>query len=67
VTIYEIELADGIDFFVMEYLPGQTLDGLSRRAECARRNAAPVDPDREHPSGHPYPKHRSPQPQAGEL
>jgi len=28
VTIHEIESADGIDFIVMEYVPGQTLDGL---------------------------------------
>ena len=28
VTIYEIESAGGIDFIVMEYVPGHTLDGL---------------------------------------
>jgi serine/threonine protein kinase len=28
VTIHEIESAEGIDFIVMEYVPGQTLDGL---------------------------------------
>ncbi len=28
VTIHEIESAEGVDFIVMEYVPGQTLDGL---------------------------------------
>jgi serine/threonine protein kinase len=28
VTIHEIDSSDGIDFIVMEYIPGQTLDGL---------------------------------------
>src|SRR5512134_1149022 len=28
VTIYEVESAEGIDFIAMEYVPGQTLDGL---------------------------------------
>ena len=28
VTIDEIESAEGFDFIVMEYVPGQTLDGL---------------------------------------
>ena len=28
VTIYEIESADGIDFIVIEYVPGQTLDAV---------------------------------------
>jgi Tol biopolymer transport system component len=28
VTIHEIESSDGSDFIVMEYVPGQTLDGL---------------------------------------
>jgi eukaryotic-like serine/threonine-protein kinase len=31
VTIYEIESADGIDFIVMEYVPGKTLDTLIPR------------------------------------
>ena len=31
VTIYEIESADGIDFIVMEYVPGKTLDALIPR------------------------------------
>ena len=31
VTIYEIESADGIDFIVMEYVPGKTLDSLIPR------------------------------------
>jgi serine/threonine protein kinase len=28
VTIHEIESAEGVDFIVMEYVPGRTLDGL---------------------------------------
>jgi len=32
VTIHAIESADGIDFIVMEYVPGQTLDGLIPRS-----------------------------------
>jgi Tol biopolymer transport system component len=28
VTIHEIETADGVDFIVMEYVPGQTLDSV---------------------------------------
>jgi serine/threonine protein kinase/tricorn protease-like protein len=28
VTVHEVESVDGIDFIVMEYVPGQTLDGL---------------------------------------
>jgi len=31
VTIHEIESADGIDFIVMEYVPGKTLDALIPR------------------------------------
>jgi serine/threonine protein kinase len=31
VTIYEIESADGIDFIVMEYVPGRTLDTVIPR------------------------------------
>jgi len=31
VTIYEIESADGIDFIVMEYVPGKTLDSVIPR------------------------------------
>jgi serine/threonine protein kinase len=31
VTIYEIESADGIDFIVMEYVPGKTLDAVIPR------------------------------------
>jgi serine/threonine protein kinase len=31
VTIYEIESADGIDFIVMEYVPGKTLDTVIPR------------------------------------
>jgi Tol biopolymer transport system component len=30
VTIYEIESSDGIDFIVMEYVPGRTLEALIR-------------------------------------
>ena len=28
VTIYEVESVEGVDFIAMEYVPGQTLDGL---------------------------------------
>jgi eukaryotic-like serine/threonine-protein kinase len=31
VTIYEIESADGVDFIVMEYVPGKTLDAVIPR------------------------------------
>src|SRR5258707_15779354 len=31
VTIHEIESADGIDFIVMEYVPGKTLDTVIPR------------------------------------
>ena len=34
VTIYEIESADGIDFIVMEYVPGKSLDRSSRARGC---------------------------------
>ena len=47
VTIHEIESADGIDFIVMEYVPGKTLDALIPRTGMrlgeALRVAIPVD------------------------
>jgi len=46
VTIHEIESADGIDFMVMEYVPGQTLAALipkhGMRLEEALRAAIPI-------------------------
>jgi Tol biopolymer transport system component/predicted Ser/Thr protein kinase len=39
VTIYEIESADGIDFIVMEYVPGQSLDGLIPKSGMPVREA----------------------------
>jgi len=46
VTIHEIESADGVDFIVMEYVPGQTLDGLipkhGMRVGEALRLAIPI-------------------------
>jgi Tol biopolymer transport system component/predicted Ser/Thr protein kinase len=46
VTIHEIESADGVDFIVMEYVPGRSLDGLipkgGMRLGDALKNAIPV-------------------------
>ncbi len=39
VAIHEIESSNGIDFIVMEYVPGQTLDGL--RPGKSRRSHPP--------------------------
>jgi Tol biopolymer transport system component/tRNA A-37 threonylcarbamoyl transferase component Bud32 len=39
ITIHEIESADGIDFIVMEYVAGQTLDGLIPRSGMPVRDA----------------------------
>ena len=41
VTIHEIESAEGIDFIVMELVPGKTLDALiPRNGDAPRRGAA---------------------------
>ena len=46
VTIHEIESTEGVDFIVMEYVPGQTLDGLipkhGMRLGEALRMAIPI-------------------------
>jgi Tol biopolymer transport system component len=39
VTIYEIESAEGVDFLVMELVPGQTLDGLIPKHGMSLREA----------------------------
>ena len=42
VTIHEIGSSDGIDFIVMEYVPGQTLDGLIPKSGMPLREAVRV-------------------------
>ena len=42
VTIHEIESADGIDFIVMEFVPGRTLDGLIPKSGMPPREALRV-------------------------
>jgi serine/threonine protein kinase len=42
VTIHEIETVEGVDFIVMEYVAGQTLDAVTaaaRPAPCSRRRS----------------------------
>ena len=66
VTIYEIESADGIDFIVMEYVPGKTLDALSRRTGCGSARSC-ASPSRSRTRWRrPRPGHRPPRPEARE-
>ena len=37
ITIYDIDQADGLDFIVMEYVEGKTLDALIPRTGCGSR------------------------------
>ena len=42
VTIHGIECVDGVDFIVLEYIPGQTLEGLIRRPRMRLNEALRV-------------------------
>ncbi len=67
VTIHEIESADGIDFIVMEYVEGKTLDAVipqqGMRLGEVLRIAIPIAD-----AARPRPRcgHRPPRPEAGE-
>ena len=67
VTIHEIESSDGIDFIVMECVPGQTLDELIPKSGMpAARGPAPRHSDRRRARSCPSPRHRPPRHQARE-
>jgi len=42
ITIHEIDRAEGIDFLVMEYVPGKSLDELIPRKGIALKKALPI-------------------------
>ena len=65
VTIHEIGSADGVDFIVMEYVPGRTLDRLIPRPGMRLGEvAADRDPDRGRAGPGPRRGDRPPRPEA---